>query len=171
MGKIVHRALVQEYNLQTVDPDLSEDEYEPEPVVENEKYKMLWDLEINLPQDEYIYYNRPDMVIWNKKRNSVRIIDFAVVNYDKVIDTRMRKMKKYSELAREIMHQWKISDVKIIPIIVTTSGGVPSCLRPNLSLLGVCKDDVLKRLHDSVIMSSKLMYKNVEHNSFHSHER
>lgn len=171
MGKIVHRALVTAYKLQTFDPSISDDEYEPVPVVENDKYKMIWDLEINLPRDRNVYYNRPDMVIWNKKRNSVRIIDFAVVNYDKVVETRLRKMQKYSELAREIMNQWKISDVKIIPIIVTTSGKMPSCLKPNLSLLNVWTDDVMQRLHDSVIMSSYFMYKNVKHNSFHSHER
>lgn len=162
MGKIVHRALVTEYDLQTIDPSITDDEYEPTSVVENDKYKMIWDQEMSLPRDRHICYNRPDMVIWNKKRNSVRIIDFAVVNYDKVVETRLRKMEKYSELAREIMNQWKISDVKIIPIIVTTSGRMPSCLKPNLSLLNICTDDVMKRLMESVMMSSYFMYKNVE---------
>ncbi|KAL1457576.1 hypothetical protein WDU94_007789 [Cyamophila willieti] len=169
MGKIVHRALAEEFKVLEVDPTLSDDEYEPEAVLENEKYKLLWDLEIAIP-DRQLYYNRPDMVIWNKKKNTVRIVDFAVVNYDKVLETRLKKMAKYSNLAKEIMRQWGVVDVKIIPIIVTTSGGVPSCLRPNLSLLGVYNDDLLKRLHDSVILSSYFMYKHVEHNNFHSHE-
>lgn len=171
MGKIIHRALAEEYKLVEIDPTVSEDEYDPEAVLENEKYKLLWDLEISV-SDRHIVYNRPDMVIWNKKRNSVRVIDFAVVNYEKVLETRLRKMEKYSLLAKEIMRNWHVKEVKIIPIIVTTSGGVPSCLRPNLTLLGICKDDVLKKLHDSVIMSSYFMYHNVEHYTHsRSHER
>jgi hypothetical protein len=171
MGKIIHRAIAQEFKLLAVDPTVSDDEYTPQPVLENEKYKLLWDLEIVVSDERHLLYSRPDMVIWNKKRNSVRIVDFAVVNYDRVIETRFRKMKKYSELAKEIMRKWHVSDVKIIPIIVTTSGCVPSCLRPNLALLGVCSDAILKRLHDSVIMSSFTIHDNFVSHHYHSLER
>ena len=51
-------------------------EYEPESVLENEDYKILWDFSIQT--DHVIEARRPDLVVVDKKERSCKIIDFAV---------------------------------------------------------------------------------------------
>ena len=51
-------------------------EHEPESVLENEDYKILWDFSIQT--DHVIEARRPDLVVVDKKEISYKIIDFAV---------------------------------------------------------------------------------------------
>ena len=51
-------------------------EDEPESVLENEDYKILWDFSIQT--DHVIEARRPDLVVVDKKERSCKIIDFAV---------------------------------------------------------------------------------------------
>ena len=49
---------------------------EPESVLDNEDYKILWDFSIQT--DHVIEARRPDLVLVNKKERSCKVIDFAV---------------------------------------------------------------------------------------------
>ena len=51
-------------------------EHEPETVLENEDYKILWDFSIQT--DHVIEAQRPDLIVVHKKERSCKIIDFAV---------------------------------------------------------------------------------------------
>ena len=50
--------------------------HKPEPVLENETQKILWDFEIQT--DHLMLVRRPDLVIINKKKRTCCIVDFAV---------------------------------------------------------------------------------------------
>ena len=51
-------------------------EHEPERVLENEDYTVLWDFSIQT--DHVIEARRPDLVVVDKKERSCKINDFAV---------------------------------------------------------------------------------------------
>ena len=73
LGKIVHSQLARKYNFEAGDKWC---EHDPERVLENENYKILWDFSIQT--DHVIEASRPDLVVVDKKERSCKIIDFAV---------------------------------------------------------------------------------------------
>ena len=73
LGKIVHWQLAIKRNFETGDKWY---EHEPESVLENEDYKILWDFSIQT--DHVIEAQRPDLVVVDKKERLCKIIDFAV---------------------------------------------------------------------------------------------
>ena len=50
--------------------------HNPESVLENETYKLLWDFEIQT--NHLISARQPDPVIVNKKRSTCQIVNFAI---------------------------------------------------------------------------------------------
>ena len=62
LGKIVHWKLARKCNFDTGDKWY---EHEPESVLENEDYKILWDFSIQT--DHVIEGRRPDLVVIDKK--------------------------------------------------------------------------------------------------------
>ena len=65
-------------------------EYEPESVLENEDYKILWDFSIQT--DHVIEARRPDLVVVDKERNG-KIIDFAVPGDSKIEENEKDKIE------------------------------------------------------------------------------
>ena len=61
-------------------------EHEPESVLENEDYKILWDFN---NQTDVIEGWRLDLVVVDKKRRTCKIIDFAVPG-----DSRIKEKEK-----------------------------------------------------------------------------
>lgn len=71
-------------------------EHEPEPVIENVNYKILWDLHI---KSDHITERRPDMIMQEKINNSIKS-DFAIP-YDCKVDTKeTEEIMKYHRLSR-----------------------------------------------------------------------
>ena len=73
LGKIVLWKLARKWNFKVGDKWY---EHEPEGVLENEDYKILW--EFSSQTDDVIEAQRPDLVLVDKKERSCKIIDFAV---------------------------------------------------------------------------------------------
>ena len=73
LGKIVHLKLARKCNFEAGDKWY---EHEPESVLENEDYKILWDFSIQT--DHVTEARRPDLVVVDKKERKCKIIDFAV---------------------------------------------------------------------------------------------
>ena len=73
LGKIVHWKLARKCNFEAVNKWY---EHEPERVLENEDYKILWDFSIQT--NHVIEARRPDLVVVDKKDRSCKVIDFAV---------------------------------------------------------------------------------------------
>ena len=69
--------------------------YKPESILENEKNKVLWDLEI---QTNHI---RPDQVIINKKKRTYWIVNFA-----HKMKIKENKRAQYMDFVRELKKLW-----------------------------------------------------------------
>ena len=67
-------------------------EHEPESVLENEDYKILWDFSIQT--GHFIEAQILDLVVVDKKR-TCKIIDFAVPGDSRIGEKEKEKIKKY----------------------------------------------------------------------------
>ena len=85
---------------------------EPESVLENEDYKILWTFSIQI--DHVIEARRLDLVEVDKKRRTCKIIDSEISGDSKIKETEKEKLKKYQDLRKELQKNWKMR-AKIIP--------------------------------------------------------
>ena len=116
LGKIVHWKLAIKYNFEAGDKWC---EHEPESVLENEVYKILWDFSIQT--DHVIEARRPDLVVVDKKERSCKIIHLAVPGDSRIGEKEKDKVEKYQDLGRELRKIWNVK-VKIIPLVVGSLG-------------------------------------------------
>ena len=119
LGKIVHWKLARKCNFEAGDKWY---EHEPESVLENEDYKILWDFSIQT--NHVIEAPRPDLVVVDKKERSCKIIDFAVPGDSRIEEKETDKIEKYQELGRELQKIWNVK-VKILPLVVGSLGAIP----------------------------------------------
>ena len=117
LGKIVHWKLARKCNFEAGDKWY---EHEPESVLENGDYKILWDFSIQT--DHVIETRRPDLVVVDKKERSCKISDFAVPG-DSKIEEEENMIEKYQDFGREQQKIWNVK-VKIIPLLVGTFGAI-----------------------------------------------
>ena len=87
-------------------------ELEPESVLENEDYKVLWDFIIQT--DHVIEARRPDSFVVDKKTRTCKIIDFAVSGNIRIEDKEKENIENYQDLRRVLQKIWNLK-VKIIP--------------------------------------------------------
>ena len=81
-------------------------EHEPESVLENEDYKILWDLSIQT--DHVIEAQRPDLVVVDKKEIICKIIDFAVRRDSRIEEKEKDEDRKISRLGKELQKIWNV---------------------------------------------------------------
>ena len=105
-------------------------EHEPESVLENEDYKILWDF--NIQTDHVTEARRPDLVAVDKKRRTCKIIDFAIPG-DSRIEEEKEYIEKYQDLRRKLQKIWNVK-VKIIPLVVGSLGAKPKQVGNRLKL-------------------------------------
>ena len=96
--------------------------HEPDSVLENEDYKILWDLSIQT--DHVIEARRPDLVVVDKKERSGKIIGFAVPGDNGIEEKEKDKIQKCQDLRRELQKIWNFK-VKIIQLVVGSLGAIP----------------------------------------------
>ena len=108
--------------------------YEPEKVVENYSWKILWDFTIQT--DHVIEARRPDMVTIDKIKNECKIVDFAFSFDSRIEEKEKDKMKGYNDLKRELKKIWDMP-VKVIPVVVGALGTTPKKLKQRLSDIGI----------------------------------
>jgi hypothetical protein len=80
-------------------------------MIENNKVKIYWDREIHT--DVKINANRPDLILYNKEKSEVAILDVAIPLTSNIQKTYTTKISKYNELAQEINKMWKVKKVHI----------------------------------------------------------
>ena len=97
LGKLVHWKLARKSNLEAGDKWY---EHEPESILENEDYKILWDFSVQT--DHVREAQRPDLVVVDKKERSCKITDFAVLGDGRIEEKEKDKIEKYQELGREL---------------------------------------------------------------------
>lgn len=95
-------------------------EHKPEPVIENQDVKILWDFTIQT--DKKISHNRPDIVLIDKRNSKCQIIDVACPGDKRIQGKEIEKIEKYTDLAVEIQRLWKMKSVKVVPIVIGVLG-------------------------------------------------
>ena len=96
-------------------------EHKPEGVMENVDFKILWDFMIQC--DQMVEHRKPDIVIIDKIKKEVKIIDIAVPVDSRVKEKEGEKIEKYKNLKEEIERIWKMK-ATVIPVVIGALGAV-----------------------------------------------
>ena len=91
-------------------------EHEPESVVDNENFKILWDFTI-----QYNHMNevkRPDITVVARVKKETKQGD------TRVCDKEQENIRKYSFLKDEVARLWEMKKVVVIPIVVGALGTI-----------------------------------------------
>ena len=131
LGKIVHWKVARKCNFEAGNKWY---EHEPESVLENEDYKMLW--EFSIQTEHVIKARRPDLVVVDKKERNCKIIDFAVPRDSRIEEKEKDKIEKYQDLGRELQKIWNVK-VKIMPLVVGSLGAIPKQFGNRLKQIGI----------------------------------
>ena len=74
--------------------------HNPEPVLENNTHKLIWDFDIHT--DYLTSARRLDQIIINKKKRTCKIVNFAVPTDHRIKLKECEKKDKYLDLDREL---------------------------------------------------------------------
>ena len=110
--------------------------HNPEPALENDTHKLLWDFDIQT--DHLISARRPDLIIIKKKKKKriCKIVDFAVPADHRIKLKECEKRDKYLGFARGLKKLWNMK-MTIIPIVIGDFGTVTKGLLKGLEDLEV----------------------------------
>lgn len=148
-AKILHKHLLQRHNIKTIEEPYYK--YVPEAVNENQLYKIYWDR--GIITDKTIINNRPDIVVIDKLKKTVTLIDVAHPLDHNIQRTITEKIRKYIDLAEEIKEAWKMEKAYILPVVISVTGLIPpevpaEFIKHNLPL------QLLSELQKSVILET-----------------
>ena len=91
--------------------------------------KILWDFSIQT--DKVIKARRPDIVVVDKVKKVVTIIDIAVPADRNILEKQEEKVTKYQDLRMELTRLWK----KKVKVVVGALDSIPRDLKKRLSEL------------------------------------
>jgi hypothetical protein len=131
VASVVHWRLCKKYGI-----EVHKDWYKHEiqPVLETDKVKILWDMCIQT--DIVIQARRPDIVVVDKTKKEILIIDIAVPADANVGVKEQEKITKYLDLKMELKRLWRMK-ARVIPVVVGALGSIPKDLRHWLTELGL----------------------------------
>ena len=104
----------------------------PQPVMENQKAKIYWDIHhyvTNCPSNNE---NKPDIAILDKENNKWIIIEGTVCNIGKIQERELYKRAKYTELRAEIKRLYKVKEILQINVVFDFLAGYNKTLEENL---------------------------------------
>ena len=127
--------------------------HEPERVVENDSWKILWD--VTIQTNHVIEVRRPDMVIIDKTKNESKIIDFACPFDGRIEEKEKYKMKSYTDLTRDLKKIWDMP-VKVIPVVVSALGITPKKLKQQLSDIGI-ETRIVELQKTTILYSARIL--------------
>ena len=110
-------------------------EHEPESVIENEDFKVLWDFTIQC--DHMIETKRQDIVVVDKVKKVTMITDVAVPGDTRVCDKEREKIEKCSLLKDQIARLWQMKKVVVIPIVLGALGTITTKIEKYIESLGI----------------------------------
>ncbi len=113
-------------------------QYNPDQVLANDNVTLYWNRTILT--DRTLVHNRPDIVLWHRQNNAiskVQLIDITIPNNNNIQKSTMGKIEKYVDLREAIKDQWKVKDVTVVPIVISSTGLIPKKLKEELKKLNV----------------------------------
>ena len=81
--------------------------------------------DFSIQTDHVIAARGPDLVVFDKKERSCKIIDFAVPGDSRIEEKEKDKVEKYQDLGMELQKIWNVK-VKIIPLVVDSTSSEDS---------------------------------------------
>ena len=96
-------------------------EHKPECVMENNEYRIYWDFMILC--DRMIEARKPDIVIIEKRRKEVEVIDIATPGDRRVKEKEIEKIDKY-QMLRDEVRRWKMDKRIVLPAVNGALGTV-----------------------------------------------
>ena len=121
IAQYLHHALCQNFNIQTCTKWHT---HKPPEVLMLNNVEILYDTVLNT--DRPHVFNRPDIVVRDKKNKKCYIIDVSCPNDINVSEKEQEKVSKYSGLRVELGRMWNC-DCVVIPIVVGGLGVVSNC--------------------------------------------
>ena len=94
----------------------------------------MWDFSIQT--DHVIEARTPDLVVVDKNRRTCKVIDFAVPRDSRTGEKEKEKIENYQDLRMELQKIWNVR-VKIIPLVVGSSGALPKQFGNRLKETGI----------------------------------
>lgn len=155
MGKILHQAI--ENKIFNTTPNREQWKYIPEAVKETADNVLYWNRSIHT--DRTVGHNRPDTTLWKKRESTVHLVDYAIVNSHNLQSTYNEKIQKYQNLAQEIKKTWQVENVKIHPIVISTTGIVPKSVSKHLKELDLPQHLIDKMQHSLILSDCNLFRK------------
>ena len=107
--------------------------FKPEPVIENDNYKLLWDFYIQT--DKELEHIKPDIVLIDKVKRKCQIIDISIPSDFNIIAKRNEKVRNYIDLSIELKTLWDLVDVQITPVIIGATGAVYKNVEKDINIL------------------------------------
>ena len=132
VAKNVHWRICEKYELDRANKWY---EHKPDGAIENANYKILWDVMIQC--DKEIEARRPDIVVVDKQRREVKIIDVAIPGDVRVCEKELGKIDKYKPLKDEIARLWEMQKVTIIPTVVGALGAITNRFGKFMQEIGI----------------------------------
>ena len=132
VAKYVHWRICEKYELDRANKWY---EHKPDGAIENANYKILWDVMIQC--DKEIEARRPDIVVVDKQRREVKIIDVAIPGDVRACEKELEKIDKYKPLKDEIARLWEMFKLTIIPIVVGALGAITNRFGKFMQEIGI----------------------------------
>ena len=132
VASYIHWRLCEKFKLHNTDKWY---EHKPEGVCENDNYKILWDVMIQC--DKEIQARRPDIVVVDKCKREVRIVDIAIPGDARVCEKEIEKIDKYKPLKDEVARLWNMRKVTVIPIVIGALGAISNRFEKFVKEVGI----------------------------------
>ena len=87
--------------------------------------------------DKEIEARRPDIVVLDKHKREVKIIDVAMPGDVRVREKELEKIDKYKPLKDEIARLWEMQKVTIIPVAVGAMGAITNRFGKFMQEIGI----------------------------------
>ena len=91
-------------------------------MMENKDYKIYWDFMIQC--DWLIETINPDIVLIEKRKKGIKIIDVAIPGDKRVKEKKIEKLDKCHLLRDEVRKLWKMDKMIVLPIVIGALGAV-----------------------------------------------
>ncbi|KAF2893595.1 hypothetical protein ILUMI_12577 [Ignelater luminosus] len=147
VAKIVHQHLALHHNL--IESKVPHYKYSPKILLENSNTKLYWNQSVIT--DRTINYNKPDIIFMNKEHKRTYLVEIADPLTNHLQRKHTEKIQKYIELAAEIKDMWEQREVKIIPVILSTTAVIPHTLHRAIQQLQM-PEMIFKEMQKAVIL-------------------
>ena len=98
-------------------------------------YKILWDFTISCDTKDEA--RRPDIVVIDKTKKEVKIVDVTIPGDERVNEGELGKIEKYKVLKYEITKMWGMKEVIVIPVVVGALGAISTGFEKYIAALRI----------------------------------